>query len=589
MKPFAEQKTAAEADFPTYRGNSLRHIKSALLCLFLLAIPYIFVFNGCGSPSDADLYGKTSSDSVPGSRSGNQDTDSPLQDTEDKRSGSASSNPASTSADGPASAGAGNPASAGADNPVSDGTGNPALAGADNSASAGPGNPSLAGPDNPVSDGPNNTDSDITIVMVGDVLLHTPVAESGLRADGNYCFDALFTHVGSVIQQADLALVNQEVIIGGSELGVSGYPCFNAPYELGDALVSAGFDVVLHATNHALDKGEAGIQNCLAYWAEHPEIAVLGICADTDNPAGPTGRTTAAADATSTEASAADIPGRTTATTDTGITTTSALTDILDHTSAVETAITDASAADIPNGNGDSAHTAAGNLGHNGTTNQNRLFLCEQNGIRIAVLNYTYGTNGIPIPADMPDAVSLLEEETVLSDLAMAEELADFTIVCPHWGTEYQLVPSSEQKYWADLFLENGADLCIGTHPHVIEPIEWMRDDKGHEMLVYYSLGNFVNWTSSSGDGIANRMVGGMATVTISRTTSGEVRITDYGVLPLVCHLSDGTDGVTTWFLSDYTEELAAENAIIAQDPAFSREYCVRLCNEVWGDLCLSE
>ena len=122
------------------------------------------------------------------------------------------------------------------------------------------------------------TGSEVSIIMVGDILLHTPVAESGVQEDGSYNFDALFYNVKDQISEADLAIVNQEVIIGGKELGISGYPCFNAPYELGDALVGAGFDVVLHATNHALDQGKKGIKNCLSFWKKnHPDIAVLGI------------------------------------------------------------------------------------------------------------------------------------------------------------------------------------------------------------------------------------------------------------------------------------------------------------------------
>lgn len=119
---------------------------------------------------------------------------------------------------------------------------------------------------------------EVSIVMVGDVLLHTPVAKSGETEGGGYDFHPLFENVREEIEAADLALVNQEVIIGGSELGISGYPAFNAPYELGDALADTGFDVILHATNHALDKGKRGILNCLEYWrTSHPEKAVLGL------------------------------------------------------------------------------------------------------------------------------------------------------------------------------------------------------------------------------------------------------------------------------------------------------------------------
>ena len=99
----------------------------------------------------------------------------------------------------------------------------------------------------------------VSVVMVGDILLHTPVEEAAQDLDGNYNFDFVFSQTKDSITAADLAIVNQEVIIGGKELGVSGYPAFNAPYEIGDALSGAGFDVVCHATNHALDKGKRGI------------------------------------------------------------------------------------------------------------------------------------------------------------------------------------------------------------------------------------------------------------------------------------------------------------------------------------------
>jgi poly-gamma-glutamate synthesis protein (capsule biosynthesis protein) len=348
-------------------------------------------------------------------------------------------------------------------------------------------------PEEAVYDGPA-----VSIVMVGDILLHTPVAEAGVQEDGSYNFDAIFANMTEEIAAADVAIVNQEVILGGTELGISGYPSFNAPYELGDALADAGFDVVLHATNHALDQGKKGVTNCLSYWeTNHPDMAVLGI---------------------------------------------------------------------YPNQEA-----------------QDTVYVYEQDGIRIAILNYTYGTNGIALPSDMPYAVNLLDEEKVIADIAAAKEQADFVMVCPHWGTEYSLAADSNQRKWTQIFLENGVDLVIGTHPHVIEPIEWVSDGTGNEMLVYNSLGNFVNWTSSSGDGIANRMVGGMAEITIGMDENGEAFILDYGVEALVCHLTDGVNGVTVYPLSDYTAKQAGENAITAQDTNFSKEYCIQLCDEVWG------
>lgn len=343
------------------------------------------------------------------------------------------------------------------------------------------------------------------IIMVGDVLLHTPVEESCLQSDGSYDYDSLFAQTRDEITAADLALVNQEVIIGGADLGISGYPCFNADFSLCDSLVETGFDVICHATNHAMDKGRAGLVNCAEYWRnEYPQITVLGI-----------------------------------------------------HDTADMSTSCGADPAII-----------------------------ELGDLRIAVLNYTYGTNGISLPADMPYAVDLLDEKQVATDIQRAEELADFTIVCPHWGTEYRLTPDASQEKWTKLFAENGADLVLGTHPHVIEPIEWVTDEESdHEMLVYYSLGNFVNWTSGTGEGVANRMVGGMAEVTLTKNDDGEVEIADYGVKPLVSHVTSGPGGVTTYFLKDYSEELAEENEIVSQDSDFSFAYCIDLCDSVWGDL----
>ena len=348
-----------------------------------------------------------------------------------------------------------------------------------------------------------------TIVMVGDVLLHTPVEESCKQPDGNYDYESLFTHTKDEISAADLALVNQEVIIGGADLGITGYPSFNADFSLCDSLAGAGFDIICHATNHAMDKGRKGLINCAKYWREnYPQITVLGIHDTAD---------------TSTSCGAEPV--------------------ILD----------------LPD-------------------------------MKIAVLNYTYGTNGIPLPDDMPYAVDLLDEEQVAADIRRAEELADFTIVCPHWGTEYRLTPDASQEKWTKVFAENGADLVLGTHPHVIEPIEWVTDEeRDHEMLVYYSLGNFVNWTSGTGEGVANRMVGGMAEVTLTKNDNGELEIADYGVKPMISHVASGPEGVTTYFLEDYPEELAEENEIVSQDPEFSREYCVNLCDSVWGDLWKTE
>ncbi|MCI9144469.1 MAG: CapA family protein, partial [Lachnospiraceae bacterium] len=148
------------------------------------------------------------------------------------------------------------------------------------------------------------------------------------------------------------------------------------------------------------------------------------------------------------------------------------------------------------------------------------------------------------------------------------------------------------QEDWAAFFAENGADLILGTHPHVIEPVVWAagkdsaNDAQGTNKgaLVYYSLGNFVNWTAGTGEGVANRMVGGMARVTIGLDENGEAVIQEYDVEPLVCHVEQGFGGVTVYPLDKYTEELAGRNEIIKQDGSFSLEYCRKLAEEVFGE-----
>lgn len=152
-----------------------------------------------------------------------------------------------------------------------------------------------------------------------------------------------------------------------------------------------------------------------------------------------------------------------------------------------------------------------------------------RNGVRFAMLNYTYGTNGIPIPEDTPDMVYLLEnEDKVVNDIKEAGDDADFVIVFVHWGTEYSGQTDAFQQKWTQVFLENGVDVVIGTHPHTLQPCEVLADDSGHRMLVYYSIGNFI---SAQPEKVCTK--GGMASFTVSLTPTG-YQITEYSLHPLV-------------------------------------------------------
>lgn len=336
----------------------------------------------------------------------------------------------------------------------------------------------------------------VRIVMVGDLLWHGGVQNTGRMDDGTYNYDHIFVHILDDVRNSDVAVVNEEVIIGGSEIGIRDYPKFNCREEVSDAIANAGFDVVLHATNHTMDQGIKAINNCIDIWRQrHPEVVYLGI--------------------------------------------------------------------------------------HDSEEDYSKVYIYEKDGFKIAMLNYTYGLNGIDIPEGYEYMVNLLDEEKIRKDLAYAEENADFTIVYPHWGTEYVYEPDSSQKRWAQLFADCGADLVIGTHPHVIEPVEWITGGGGNKTLVYYSLGNYI-----SAQDKAPRMLGAMADVTIEKNNDGQVMIKEYGVIPLVTHMAFGSKNMSTYKLKDYTEQLASENAILRYDTSFSIKMLRDLCRQVFGDLC---
>lgn len=123
--------------------------------------------------------------------------------------------------------------------------------------------------------------------------------------------------------------------------------------------------------------------------------------------------------------------------------------------------------------------------------------IIEANDIKIALLAYTYGTNGIPVPEDKPYLVNLIDEKRMLNDIYVARQKADAVVIYLHFGQEYQRTPSAEQKRLANLLLEKGADVVIGSHPHVLQPGEWVSVKEGDEEIknkyIAYSLGNFIS------------------------------------------------------------------------------------------------
>ncbi len=328
----------------------------------------------------------------------------------------------------------------------------------------------------------------IRLMMLGDNLMHMGIVKTGVQADGTRDYSFLFENISEYLEYADIKMINQETILAGNERGFSGFPYFNSPTEVGDAIAEAGFNVVLHSSNHTADQGIDGIYNCLEFWAQYPDIIVTGMF---ENP---------------------------------------------------------------------------------GQENED-IALLEIDGVTFAILNYTYGPNmetlvpsvqgHIGMLCDWNESTGLIDFTTihpdVLTDIAQAEQLADVVIVCPHWGAEYISEPTSYQEKFALQMTEAGADLIIGTHPHVVQPVEWIESENGNRALCYYSLGNYV---STQQTGLS--MLEAMAWVTFVVEEDG-VKIVEEetGVIPMVCHyVYSPTRLESVYFLDEYTEEQAANHGI---------------------------
>ena len=119
--------------------------------------------------------------------------------------------------------------------------------------------------------------------------------------------------------------------------------------------------------------------------------------------------------------------------------------------------------------------------------------ILTKNGISVALLNYTYGTNGIRVPE--PAIVNMLNKDLITNDIEKAKlKKPDILVLFLHWGTEYDTVPSPEQSALADYFFSKGVDLIIGSHPHVLQKMVWSRDEETNkDKILVYSLGNFVS------------------------------------------------------------------------------------------------
>lgn len=201
------------------------------------------------------------------------------------------------------------------------------------------------------------------------------------------------------------------------------------------------------------------------------------------------------------------------------------------------------------------------NLGisHTGTfkseEDKNKILIKDVNGIKIAFLSYTYGTNGISIPKGKEYCINLIDKELIQSQLESAKALnPDVICVSMHWGIEYKLQPNDEQKDLADFLFENGADIILGSHPHVLEPMEkrtvTLSDGTTKDGFVIYSLGNFI---SAQKDKYTKDSI--ILNLKITKHSEGHITIDSYDYTPIYMQ-DNGANATNRYELVDLTKKI---------------------------------
>ncbi len=300
---------------------------------------------------------------------------------------------------------------------------------------------------------------ELSLIAVGDNLIHSSVyKDANKHANYNgYDFKPIITNIKEIVSNYDIGYYNQETILGGTELGLTDYPTFNSPYEAGDAMIDAGFNLVSLATNHTMDSGKKAVENSCQYWNSKENILTSGSYCSKEE--------------------------------------------------------------------------------------KEEIKIEEKNNITYTMLNYTYGTNGMPVPNEYLvnvwptdiDNINNPEKDTkyqayktkVKEDIEKVRDKVDLLIVAMHWGVEYTHNPTNYEIDMATYLSSLGVDLIIGTHPHVIQPVTWIDNT-----LVIYSLGNFLSAQYQNKSTCTNYKctVGLMTNLKIEKTEKGkekEIKITN--------------------------------------------------------------
>lgn len=354
-----------------------------------------------------------------------------------------------------------------------------------------------------------------TLAVCGDAMSHMPQTRDAYDSQaGAYDYKPMIRFAKPWIEQADYAVVNLETTFaGGSDY--SGFPAFNTPDALGDALKDAGFDLVSTANNHCLDRGYDGMVRTLDV-LDNLGLAHVGT-----------------------------------------------------YRSAVERAA------------------------------QNGVHVADVGGIKVAFLSYTYGTNGIPLSKSHPDTVNILHTDymsdaqvldtaRIADDLAAAEALSpDLIAVIVHWGVEYQTTQNDHQEEIADFLFDHGADVILGSHPHVLQPMETRtltdRDGTTHTGFVCWSLGNFI---SSQNDEYTDTTVVLNLELTKNPNT-GATDVTKVGYVPLyMLDREQEVDGERFTLLDAHRgiEEYASgDSSYISASTEKKLQKCVSDCHKILG------
>ncbi len=189
--------------------------------------------------------------------------------------------------------------------------------------------------------------------------------------------------------------------------------------------------------------------------------------------------------------------------------------------------------------------------------------IVEKEGVRIALLSYTYGTNGISLGGNTPNLyIPYIDDGEIENQIEKAKGISDLIFVSMHWGDENTMTPNAEQKRLAQLIADSGADVIIGHHSHTLQPIEWIEGKNGNRTLVTYSLGNFLHTQLNS-----KNLVGGVLIFDIKVKDGEKPTIENPVLVPTVCHYTANTavldsldyykrENLKIYWLSDYTEQL---------------------------------